>query len=119
MMTAVVCEVLLYASDIENPTRSVPMKPAFGVYIKLLRLELMVAVPLNGGCVMDVMDVFRPREVDSTGSVLVGGGDVLMAVTRVGQATAGVVNAMLSRKLPMVGLPPAELTAPNRNRVMN
>jgi hypothetical protein len=40
---------------------------------------------------------------------------VFTAVTLVGQATAGVVNAIESRKLPTVGLPPAELMAPNEN----
>jgi hypothetical protein len=55
----------------------------------------------------------------STGSELVGGGFVLMAVTLVGHATAGVVKAIESKKLPTVGFPPALLLAPNENLVMN
>ena len=110
---------MLYASWTEKPMWSLPMKPALGVYWTAVRLLLMVAVPFVGGCVMFVMLTFCPSEVVSTGSVLVGGGVVLMAVTRVGQATAGVVKEMLSRKLPTVGLPPALLTAPNRKRLMN
>jgi hypothetical protein len=91
------------------------MKPGLGIYSSVVRLPPTVAVPLLGGCVMAVIVVFRPRDVVSTGSELVGGGYVLIALTLVGHATAGVVKAIESRKFPTVGLPPAELTAPNEN----
>ena len=64
---------------------------------------------------MAAMVVLSPSDVVSTNSELVGGGFELMAVTLVEQATAGVVKAIESRKLPTVGLPPAVLTAPNEN----